>query len=264
MARRDERFDSKTLTQNVCLKGVGGMDIFVEDADREKFIDSLYKACEKYDVTVLVFALMDNHVHMILAGEIEQFQYVFESIGATYARAFNKKYGRSGHFFDQRYYNGCINSQKQFLKTASYIFNNPVEAGIVKSPKEYQWSNFNDLRHKTAEKDAMEKIDELVNLNHLITFALMMAKKKMPSKLVQFLEKIGFGKKSDEEARKIAIGVVGADNIGRIPKIRKEKRRDIVEKMWQEGASIPQISRVTALEIFEVEQIVNEIVEEVK
>ena len=98
MARRDERFNSLTLTQNICLKGVGAMDIFHEDADREKFIDSLYKACEKYDVTVLVFALMDNHVHMILAGEIKNFQYVFESIGASYARAFNKKYSVVGIF----------------------------------------------------------------------------------------------------------------------------------------------------------------------
>ena len=67
---RDIRKDSHTLTQHVGLKAHNGVDIFREDEDREHFMESINKACEKYEVELLVCVLMTNHVHMILKGEI--------------------------------------------------------------------------------------------------------------------------------------------------------------------------------------------------
>ena len=259
MSKRDERFDSKTMTQNVGLKGLDSMDIFHEDADRENFIYALEKACEKYEVKLLVYTLMDNHVHLILGGEIEKFQHVFESIGARYARSFNLKYGRSGPFFNQRYYNGRINSRKQFLHTASYMFNNPVKAGIVKSPKEYKWSNFMDLLQGSACEGTIEAIDELVNLKNMLAFTLMMTKKETPSKLQEFLEMMGLTRITDQRAKEIATKIVGNRNIGKISKIKEKKRRCVVEQLWKEGSCIPQIVRVTGISNFKVVQYIGEI-----
>ena len=98
---RDLREDSHTLTQHVGLKGHNGADIFHEDEDREKFMKSIYAACEKYEVELLVCVLMTNHVHMILKGEIKQFKFVFESLGASFARWHNFKLRRL-HFQQSR------------------------------------------------------------------------------------------------------------------------------------------------------------------
>lgn len=258
MAKRDVRFNSKTMLQNVGLKGLDSMDIFRDETDREKFVASLKKACEKYDVKLLVYVLMDNHVHMVLSGEIKQFQHVFESLGASYARSFNAKYNRSGPFFDQRYYNGCINSARQFLRTAAYIFNNPVQAGMTDSPKGYAWSNFDEIRNKTEDPDALKTIDEMLNISNLIAFTMMMAKKKMPSKLAQFLEMMTRRRRIlDEDVKTAALESMNSDDIGLISKLEETKRRKIVSKVWDLGANIAQIARVTGISRYDVGRIIS-------
>lgn len=254
MSKRDERFNSKTMAQNVGLKGLDSMDIFHEDADREKFVKALTSACEKYGILLLTYALMDNHVHMILLGDIKKFQHVFESLGATYARSFNVKYGRTGKFFDTRYYNGCINSAKQFLHTAAYIFNNPVEAGMADSPKSYCWSNFSEIRKRTANPEALQAIDELVNVSYLIAFTMMMAKRKTPSKLAQFLEMMTRKRVLDKDVRTAALEAMKSGDICRISKLEETERRKIVSKLWDMGANIAQIARVTGISRYSVEK----------
>ena len=181
MSTRDARFDSKTLSQHVGLKGHSSNNVFLDDSDRAHFLESMGSACEEYDVNLLVYALMDNHVHMILHGDIDQFQFVFESIGATYAREFNQKAGGSGAVWTQRFYAGPIQSQDQFLKTAAYIFHNPVDAGLCKNPQDYDWSNLSDLIEGEG-GTAWKIIDELVNVENLVDYTLSASKWKLTNR----------------------------------------------------------------------------------
>lgn len=258
MSTRDDRFDSKTFTQHVGLKGHNSMNIFLEDADREKFMESINKACEKYEVDLLVCVLMSNHVHLILHGEIERFQYVFESLGASYARWFNRKYDLRGAFWEQRYYNQPIESREQFVRTAAYIFNNPVQAGMVLRPEEYEWSNFAELKRGFGEKHIRKFIDELVNLENLITYTNSSAEQKMSENEVQDLEFIERRRALDKELEAI-VYEARTDNNAENSESEEEKNKNIVEKMWGLGANVFQISRVSRIASHFVKKIVEEI-----
>lgn len=258
MTFRDCRCDSKTLTQHVGLKGHDSMSIFLEEEDRFKFIKSITQACEKYDVDLLVYVLMDNHVHLILRGEIENFQFVFESVGATYARWFNRKYGLKGGFWEQRYYNLPIQSREQFLRTAAYIFNNPVQAGLVSKPQDYQWSNFCEIRDRKCEKQLLEIIDELVNVGYLIAYTISESKRKIADKDAKELELIRGRRVCDRELINV-IRDYGGQMADGIAHLKKEKWREIIAKLWNLGANAFQIARVTRISSYFVRRTVEEL-----
>ena len=255
MSFRDERHDSDTLTQHVGLKGHDSMDIFLEDEDRAKFVKSITQACEKYDVDLLVYVLMDNHVHLILRGLIEDFQYVFESVGATYARWFNRKYGNKGAFWEQRYYNLPIDDEEQFLRTAAYIFNNPVYAGMVSRPQDYEWSNFCQLRDRECEPEVLKAVDELANLSYLIPYTIAEAKRKIAREKAKELELIRRKRVCDRDLVNVLLDFGGEKTTG-ISLLAKEKWREVVAKMWEKGANSFQISRVARISSYFVRKTV--------
>ena len=253
-SQRDLRVNSDTLTQHVGLKGHSSADVFYDECDRAHFLESLGHACEEFNVDLLVYALMDNHVHLILRGEIENFKSVFESIGATFARPLNEKGGRSGAFWNARYFNGLIQTQQQFLRTAAYIFNNPVAAGMVSNPADYEWSNFRDLCD--GEGGAARKaIDELVNVENLIDYTLAEVNRKWTRRELSELEFITTLKVRDDELFSIAFRQVGA-KARKIEQLSEDVRRSIVREMWDFGGNANQISRITHISRYKVVQMI--------
>ena len=241
---RDLREDSRTLTQHVGLKGHNGVNFFREDEDRDKFMKSITRACEKYEVQLLVCVLMTNHVHMILKGEIKQFKFVFESVGASFARWHNQKYGNKGAFWDQRYYNLPIHTRRQFVNCAAYIFNNPVKAGLVENPQDYEWSNFNALRLGYEDPDVKEAINELVDIELLVKTTINRSKQILLLSQQRNLELIRATRvcDADLQAKAEELGFDKETNVDEMP---KEKRREFVKKLWRFGANALQISKVT-------------------
>ena len=258
MAFRELRYDSSTLTHHVGLKGHNSMTIFNEEEDRWKFLESIKNACDKYEVDLLVYVLMDNHVHLILRGEIEEYQHVFESLGATFARWHNEKYGNKGPFWEQRYYNEPIENQDQFLNTAAYIFNNPVKAGMVERPQDYEWSNFCEIRDRKCEVDVFNAIDEIVNVVHLISFTISQAKAKIAAKEARKLELIRSRRVRDKDVAKLILDFGGSKGKG-LAGIEKEKMREAVLKLWDVGANVFQIKRVAKISAYFVNKVIESV-----
>ena len=241
---RDIRQNSHTLTQHVGLKAHNGVDIFREDEDREQFMKSINKVCEKYEVELLVCVQMTNHVHLILKGEIEQFKFVFESVGATFARWHNFKYGNKGAFWDQRYYNLPINTRRQFLNCAAYIFNNPVKAGMVEHPQDYEWSNFNALRLGYEDAGVCKSIDELVGIGLLVKTTIDRSNDILLLRQQRNLELVRDARICDVDVQAKA-EALGCKKDSNPDELSKEKRKSIVAKLWEFGANVSQIMKTT-------------------
>ena len=65
-----------------------------------------------------------------------------QALGRNYVRHFNERHGRTGTLWEGRYRSSLIDSERYFLQCSRYIETNPVRAGLVSSPQEYQWSSF--------------------------------------------------------------------------------------------------------------------------
>jgi len=85
MARK-KRFYRINSCHHVMLRGNGGQDLFLDDADRSRFCLLLQAAAEKYSFRVHSFCFMKNHVHLMLEPTERPLQDGVHSFSFRYAQ----------------------------------------------------------------------------------------------------------------------------------------------------------------------------------
>lgn len=138
---RQPRRPSETGVHHVMLRGVNRDVIFLEDEDFECFLRALRDTKDASGSAVLAYCLMTNHVHLVLQTAREPIGMVMKRLGVRYASWFNRKYGRVGHVFQDRFASKPIEDDAYLTAVLPYIWNNPVVAGVVRRPEEYRWSS---------------------------------------------------------------------------------------------------------------------------
>jgi hypothetical protein len=58
-----------------------------------------------------------------------------------YARAFNRKYSRVGHVFQERFRAKVVASETYLWEVCRYIHMNPVKPGLAARPEDWRWSS---------------------------------------------------------------------------------------------------------------------------
>ena len=154
-----------------CVFAAHNHDMMFADSEvKARLLESLRLATEKYDVALLGDVVMTNHVHCVLEGDLDKISLVFQSIGGRFCRWYRRRTGTSGSVFDQRYFSKPIEDGEQFFNTLAYICNNPVAAGLAKSPDEYGWSSFTEMVQDHAENINLELLKERCNVKDLCEF----------------------------------------------------------------------------------------------
>jgi REP element-mobilizing transposase RayT len=85
--------------------------------------------------------VMPNHLHALLHCETLGLSQVMKRFKQYTAREANRKLDRKGKRFWQReWFDHWSRSAQEDDRIISYIRNNPVRAGLVKRPEDWQWS----------------------------------------------------------------------------------------------------------------------------
>ena len=86
------------------------------------------------------FVVMPNHVHVLATSRVEASRWVGSLKGVSARRA-NLLLGMSGKpFWQDESYDHLVRSGEEFSRVRRYIENNPVSAGLVNKPEEFEWS----------------------------------------------------------------------------------------------------------------------------
>ena len=112
------------------LRGVNKQIIFEEREDFFYFEGILKRYREEDEFKLFSVCLMDNHVHILMREGTQKLSMTMKKIENTYVYWYNRKYDRAGHLFQNRFISEPVLSDRQFMATARYIFNNPVKAGL--------------------------------------------------------------------------------------------------------------------------------------
>jgi putative transposase len=161
MSRR-AREKSISLMYHVMIRGNERREIFIDDEDRFRFVETMkrYKSEKKFEM--YAYCLMNNHVHILLNEKDKSISEIMKSINTSYAMYFNKKYNRIGYLFQNRFKSESIKDDSYFVNVIRYIHNNPVKAGIIRHISDYQWSSYNEY---LSSKVDIKLIDTAVALN---------------------------------------------------------------------------------------------------
>jgi len=85
---------------------------------------------------------MDNHYHLFLETPHGDLSRIMHFINLKHSAYFNLKHGHCGHTFQARFRATVVQAKEYALEAAPYIHLNPVRARLVRSPEEYEWSNY--------------------------------------------------------------------------------------------------------------------------
>ena len=87
------------------------------------------------------WVVMPNHVHIVLAPATS-LKVITGSIKGVTARQANAILGRVGKpFWQDESFDRWVRNSAEFERVRSYIENNPVRAGLVKTSEDWRWSS---------------------------------------------------------------------------------------------------------------------------
>ena len=122
--------------------GNGGRAVFLDDVDRESFLGIATEVAAAYEVVVIGYCLMGNHLHLlVVSGGPGLSRFMQVGLG-RHSRWINRRHGSAGSVFEPRFHVTPVLGDPHLWKVASYIDLNPVKDGFVERPEEWPWSSY--------------------------------------------------------------------------------------------------------------------------
>jgi len=100
---RQARLDASDTLHHVMVRGWERRPLFKDDADRADFLARLAALAEAGARTVSAWALLPNHVHLLVRTGTRPLPRSMRSPLTGYAGAFNRRSHRVGHLFQNRH-----------------------------------------------------------------------------------------------------------------------------------------------------------------
>jgi len=127
---------------HIVQRGNNGLKIFKGDEDFEMFLSIIGRYLYKFQLEIYHYCLMPTHLHLLLkVFDKEKLAKFMQGLLQSYRFYYKKKHAYTGYLYQNRYRNKWVSKDEYLLECGRYIERNPVRAGIVKNPDEYQWSS---------------------------------------------------------------------------------------------------------------------------
>jgi len=139
---RPLRLESPGNFYHVTVRGDRKEPIFESDADRVSLLQLINEAVDLHHWHLLAYCLMDNHYHLEVETPIANLAAGMRRIDGAYTQRYNSRYQRVGHVFQGRYKALPILTEQHLFGACRYIVRNPLRAGLVQDPAEWEWSSY--------------------------------------------------------------------------------------------------------------------------
>jgi putative transposase len=115
--------------------------------DRRRWLRWLFLAKKRYGLRILNYALTSNHVHLLVEDGRRRsvIPCSMDLVSGRVAQEYNRRKGRSGAFWQDRYHGTAIQSGEHLKNCLAYIDLNMVRAGVVRHPREWPHCGYNEI-----------------------------------------------------------------------------------------------------------------------
>ena len=141
--------------------------IFMDDADRQRFVDTLGEVCAKTGWQVHAYVLMPNHFHLVVETPQPNLVAGMKWLLGTYTSRFNRRHKLFGHLFSGRYKSLIVDgSGSGYLKSVGdYVHLNPARANLVAADaplKSFAWSSWPAYLLARSKRPSWLRVDRLL------------------------------------------------------------------------------------------------------
>jgi putative transposase len=110
----------------------------------EEFLRLVAWAKSFCPVRIVAYCIMSNHWHFVFWVEVEWDVSAFlHRLTTTHAKRWRRKTGTigHGHVYQDRFKASSIFSERYYYNCLRYVEQNSLQAGLVRSAKEWRWSS---------------------------------------------------------------------------------------------------------------------------
>jgi putative transposase len=120
--------------------GVADTPIYRDDEDRRSWLQIFRASVRRYRWEIWAVSLMTTHYHVVLHSTCERLSNGMQWLNGRYAQDFNRRHGRKGHLFADRFRSWVIEDEEYLAAACRYAVFNPVRAGLCGDPAEWPWN----------------------------------------------------------------------------------------------------------------------------
>jgi REP element-mobilizing transposase RayT len=130
---------------HVYNRGTNRQPIFASEENYHFLLRRVKQFLPLYQISIVAYSLMPTHYHFLIEvyqdGALGGFiQRLFNS----YSQAFNRQQNRTGTLFEGRAKSIIVDDSNYAYALVRYIHLNPVVAGLVAAPDDWQFSDYVD------------------------------------------------------------------------------------------------------------------------
>ncbi len=131
---------------HVTTRGVDSCLIYRDELDRISFLRLFANVVERFRWRTYAFCLMGTHYHIVLETARARLSDGAQRLNGVYAQRFNRRHGRTGHLFGDRFASWVVDDEDHLAAACRYVLENPVRAGLCDSPEQWRWSGRGNVR----------------------------------------------------------------------------------------------------------------------
>src|SRR5436309_13544054 len=166
MARK-LRLQYEGAVYHIMNRGDRRQDVFRDDKDRVRFLDTLGEACAKTDWQIHSLCLMRNHFHLVVETPKANLVDGMKWLLGTHTSRFNRRHKLFGHLFSGRYKSLFVDgSGNGYLKTVcDYVHLNPARAKLLSVRQrlsDYRWCSYGEYLKDRARRLPWLRVDRLL------------------------------------------------------------------------------------------------------
>ncbi|MBI3853267.1 MAG: transposase [Verrucomicrobia bacterium] len=141
--------------------------IFKDDADRQRFLETLGEACGKTGWQVHAYCLMWNHFHLVVETPQANLVAGMKWFLGVYTSRFNRRHKLFGHLFSGRYKSLIVDgSSDGYLRTVcDYVHLNPVRASLLPPAaplEQYRWSSYPEYLKRPGQRLGWLRVERVL------------------------------------------------------------------------------------------------------
>ena len=104
---------------------------------------------ERYCFGVMGYVVMPEHVHLLISEpQIGNPSTVVQAVKLGFTQRWRATKGADGQFWQRRFYDFNIWSQRKEVEKLKYMHRNPVVRGLVEKPDDWRWSSYRSYAYR--------------------------------------------------------------------------------------------------------------------
>ena len=141
---RQHRIRGQGIHYHIILRCNNKERLFQQDEDFSKVLEMLLDTKNRLPFALYNYILMNAHMHLLLSTHQKHLiDQIMHDFCFKYAKDYNQRHRRSGHFWAHRYRGRIITSDQHAIAGLRYQHRNPIVAGLVLKPEDWRWSGYN-------------------------------------------------------------------------------------------------------------------------